>query len=458
MVDWSKPHIPPQKPKIYLVYAGEDEDAASWFRENLKKAGFDVIDYKVGVHSSPLNNFHKWIQEATYVLFIVSNKWARLSVFLDIELGYAIQFKNDNRLDQFIYAVAIDKLETQIMLRFSGIADVKRITEKNMDMLFSEYVEAFNTPPIIKPKYDETIIEPKHSPTGILNTPRIGLNQSIVELMTKDPKTFSRDDEISTLVGYYAIRGFRHFPVTEGKRLIGMVTLRDILKQENPDISITDDEGGMIFPPKIIIGDFMTPHDEVSRLFTLRPQDTVKDAIKKLEARHFVPSINSINTQRRISAFTVVDDKDNVLGIVSYMDVLKKCSIPEAKVEQVMTNLAKSKIVIVYHDSSLADAHQQMGSFRDLPVIHSNTRKLVGMITEYEILKNFRENTRHVKVGTVMRYIEELPILKPEDDLNVCIKIFLRNPVLSALVVRDTENNLKGIISYVDILRHMLNR
>ena len=52
----------------------------------------------------------------------------------------------------------------------------------------------------------------------------------VSEWMTSDPETAEADMDASDATEVMMSRGFRHLPIVEGKTLIGIVSLRDILR------------------------------------------------------------------------------------------------------------------------------------------------------------------------------------------------------------------------------------
>ena len=62
-------------------------------------------------------------------------------------------------------------------------------------------------------------------------------------VMTEDPLTVSPSDEPNTCMVLMRRHGFRHLPVCEGKQLVGMISLRDLLLH---DLGEKDDEVRMM--------------------------------------------------------------------------------------------------------------------------------------------------------------------------------------------------------------------
>ena len=54
-------------------------------------------------------------------------------------------------------------------------------------------------------------------------------NTRVEEVMTEDPLTVSPSESIEDCMVLMRRHGFRHLPICEGKRLLGVVSLRDIL-------------------------------------------------------------------------------------------------------------------------------------------------------------------------------------------------------------------------------------
>ena len=50
------------------------------------------------------------------------------------------------------------------------------------------------------------------------------------EVMTADPMTVKPSDPLEACMGLMANRGFRHLPVTDGGRVVGVVSVGDVVK------------------------------------------------------------------------------------------------------------------------------------------------------------------------------------------------------------------------------------
>jgi CBS domain-containing protein len=54
----------------------------------------------------------------------------------------------------------------------------------------------------------------------------------VSEAMTADPMTVKPSDPLEACMGLMANRGFRHLPVLEGGRLVGVISVGDVVKDQ----------------------------------------------------------------------------------------------------------------------------------------------------------------------------------------------------------------------------------
>ncbi|HEV8544782.1 MAG TPA: CBS domain-containing protein [Candidatus Limnocylindrales bacterium] len=62
----------------------------------------------------------------------------------------------------------------------------------------------------------------------VAGRPRAG--RPIAELMTHDPVVLRHDDTVAVAINKMAVGGFRHIPIVEGGRPIGLVSARDVFR------------------------------------------------------------------------------------------------------------------------------------------------------------------------------------------------------------------------------------
>ncbi len=62
------------------------------------------------------------------------------------------------------------------------------------------------------------------------------LNEPVGQVMTRDVKTCSEDDTIEGLMGHMTMGKFRHMPVVEQGKLVGIVSIGDVVKNRVEEI------------------------------------------------------------------------------------------------------------------------------------------------------------------------------------------------------------------------------
>lgn len=123
------------------------------------------------------------------------------------------------------------------------------------------------------------------------------------QFMTRHPITVGPNDSLRKARLLMAQGGFRHLPVTENRRVVGIVTDRDICERS---------PSGMIEGTSIERTDLMD-HLRVMGIMTLRPL-TVPQDTSVVEAAQLLRS-------KRLGALLVVEGND-LVGIVTKGDLL----------------------------------------------------------------------------------------------------------------------------------------
>jgi acetoin utilization protein AcuB len=123
--------------------------------------------------------------------------------------------------------------------------------------------------------------------------------------MTKSPLTIKRDDSFQTALNLLRQGGVRHLPVMEGKKLVGILTDRDLRQASpSPATSLSMYEIKYLLD-KILVEDIM-----VKNVITAPPTATIEFAAKLLY-------------ENKIGALPIVNEKGELLGIITETDVLE---------------------------------------------------------------------------------------------------------------------------------------
>jgi CBS domain-containing protein len=125
----------------------------------------------------------------------------------------------------------------------------------------------------------------------------------VVDVMTKDPLTVSPIETVGKADELMAENNIRQIPVVNGGELIGIVTDRDIRSFLS---------GALLGKPDIrekalrtSVRDIMTAEPRF-----VGPDDDLQDAVE-------------IMVEEKFGAIPVVDEAEGLVGIVSYVDVLR---------------------------------------------------------------------------------------------------------------------------------------
>ena len=125
----------------------------------------------------------------------------------------------------------------------------------------------------------------------------------VVDLMTSDPLVVTTVETIGKAEELMAENNIRQIPVVKGRELVGIVTDRDI-RAFLSDVLRGEPEARER-ALQTALGDIMTTEP----LF-VAPDDDLKDAIEML-------------IEQKFGAIPVVDEAEGLVGIVSYVDVLR---------------------------------------------------------------------------------------------------------------------------------------
>jgi acetoin utilization protein AcuB len=125
----------------------------------------------------------------------------------------------------------------------------------------------------------------------------------VVDVMTEAPLTVTPSQSAGDARQLMSERGFRQLPVVEGSKLVGIVSDRDIRLCVGGEFGIDPEarEAALRTP----VAALMT-----REIITLSPQDSLEQALQIL-------------IDARVGGIPVVDPSAGLLGIVTYVDLLR---------------------------------------------------------------------------------------------------------------------------------------
>jgi CBS domain-containing protein len=134
------------------------------------------------------------------------------------------------------------------------------------------------------------------------------------DIMTENPTTVEPTDALSHAVELLHTLNVRHLPVVDERgMLVGMLSDRDLGPLMRTLIEGVEIERMVVPVSQRQVADFMT-----GGVVTVTPEADVSEVI-------------DLMLTERIGAVPVVDEADNVCGIISYVDVLRAIGAPEGR-------------------------------------------------------------------------------------------------------------------------------
>jgi acetoin utilization protein AcuB len=162
--------------------------------------------------------------------------------------------------------------------------------------------------------------------------------------------------------------------------------------------------------------------------------------------------------QQGVGALPIVDGRKHLVGIVSYIDLLKVFH-PKGHVVDTMT--AEPRTVGLDEPIDVAVDAMQSLEVRHLPVVDAD-KELVGMLSDRDLgtyvrpektrRDTARSETSSLTVSDVMS--SDVICVEEDDDLEEVVELLAEHKI-GAVPVVDGEGHVSGIVSYVDLLRDL---
>jgi len=125
----------------------------------------------------------------------------------------------------------------------------------------------------------------------------------VIDLMTNDPLTVTPAETVGKADELMAENNIRQIPVVKGRELVGIVTDRDVRAFLSDALQGEPEARERAL--KTAVGNIMTTEP-----LSVAPDDDLKDALEML-------------IEQKFGAIPVVDEAEGLVGIVSYVDVLR---------------------------------------------------------------------------------------------------------------------------------------
>jgi CBS domain-containing protein len=125
----------------------------------------------------------------------------------------------------------------------------------------------------------------------------------VVDVMTEEPVTVRPTETVGEADELMNVNKIRQLPVVEGRDLVGIVTDRDVRSFLGNSLLADPEARERALNTKV--GELMTTEP-----MTLSPDDELQEAVELL-------------IEQKIGGVPVVDDRAGLIGIVTYVDLLR---------------------------------------------------------------------------------------------------------------------------------------
>jgi acetoin utilization protein AcuB len=129
---------------------------------------------------------------------------------------------------------------------------------------------------------------------------------TVREVMTRRPVTVSMDATLNTIKQLFDQHRFHHVLVVEGRKLVGVISDRDLLHHLSPFLGNTFNERTQ---------DIATLNKRAHQIMSRKPVTATPETSVKVAAQLIL--------EHQISCLPVVDEDCHPLGIVTWRDLLR---------------------------------------------------------------------------------------------------------------------------------------
>lgn len=261
------------------------------------------------------------------------------------------------------------------------------------------------------------------------------LRTRVSEVMTSQLVTVGPHQDLAYAHQLMMWSNVRHLPVVDGGRLVGMLSDRQLLSA-----ILSNSAGSSIY-------EVMTPPKQVAA-----PEEDLGHAAARMAAA-------------RLDALPVVSD-DKLVGILTTTDVLAergklffkggRLDVPD--VSSIMRRPVKAARIDDGLDRAIGTMVEH--DIRHLPVIDASHR-VVGLLTDRDVRAAVGDPLEALEADraldlTVEDVMNRSPLIIASDASLVDLAACFLDERVGALPVVDEDERLVGIVSYVDLLRHVV--
>ena len=147
------------------------------------------------------------------------------------------------------------------------------------------------------------------------------------DYMRKDPVTFGPHDSIFDAAEVLSKKNISGAPVVDGRKVVGMITVSDIVKFMCLKMSISGFGGmekqSLTLMTTLMIKDELSYLAEVKKVSKNMVKDFMTDEVITVGPDATLIEVAELLDKHRIDRLPVVDGKEKLLGIISRTDLLR---------------------------------------------------------------------------------------------------------------------------------------
>lgn len=155
----------------------------------------------------------------------------------------------------------------------------------------------------------------------------MSVDTSVKTIMTREVQTVTPETEVPEVARLLWEHKISGVPVVEGRRVIGMITEYDLISQE------TEFNAPLVIP--FLDAYFKVPgtgdREQLRRILATTARQLMSRPVRTVRPDATVQDVATLMYEERINAVPVVDEADELVGIVSRADIVRLMVAEEAR-------------------------------------------------------------------------------------------------------------------------------
>jgi CBS domain-containing protein len=485
------------KLKAYVIGLTEDKGKIEEIIDALEKNGIEILCWLNNDHDIKKDNireFEYWNDVSHAVIWVASNNWNNLlqsnenkfhirKLSFESELLVAIERKKYWELHgkkEYVrcYCLTLERLENPVAEICEKFASTRYYNQSNINVLASTINKQQNNMSLNK-QFKSLIAS---------------------DICSKTPETYSLSNPLHELYDAFLQKKFRHFPIVDSKNnlkaFLSITDLYNFFPFSNRIYDFLNRKSSSNITTDMIEFAHQEFNIKLRSLFRVSIEDAIPDLNKRLvyhiEANAQMPeiiekftSIYKINGKDRyLRCFPVLDKSMDLIGVLSYIDILK--IFKSDKVANILSvkDLAYIGEVTYISDNDTLNVAKNLlhfSPFRHLPIVGKKVvdkkgreiETVIGMIDDYILSHNYKEQieaTHKIPVDAVMDKIasyddiirsnvlsdDVIPQLNGNESIKSLIEeIYMKDnfKTKEGFPICVPNGKIEGMITYINILK-----